>query len=183
MVIDQFLPVYDVSKSYSTVISAPVEKVYFALKNCDINNSPLIRILFFLRGLPMIFKSRSINSGRKKLTLSDVTNTGFLLLDEKQNEEIVIGVVGQFWKLTGNIKRIMPEQFVGFDDSEYAKAAWNFSLQKTENGKTFLSTETRIRCTDEKSQKKFKRYWNLIGPFSGLIRKEMLKAVKREAEK
>jgi hypothetical protein len=28
----------------------------------------------------------------------------------------------------------------------------------------------------------FRAYWTIVGPFSGLIRREMLRLVKREAE-
>jgi hypothetical protein len=182
MVIDQFLPVYDISKRYSTVIAAPVDKVYSALKNSDINNSPYIRFLFFLRGLPAVFKPQNRNSKKKRLTLDDIAGSGFILLDEKPNDEIVIGVVGRFWKITGNIQRIQTESFLTFNEKGFAKAAWNFSLKSVDGGRTELTTETRVRCTDEKSRRKFRYYWSVIGPFSGLIRKEMLKIVKREAE-
>ena len=44
-------------------------------------------------------------------------------------------------------------------------------------------TETRVYCLDEVSRKRFKLYWMLIRPFSGLIRREILQAVKRNAER
>ncbi len=183
MIIDRYMPEFDISKSYATTVSAPVHKVYSSLKNADINDSPIIRVLFLLRGLPMIFRSRSSRGGHKRLTISDMAGTGFILLDERPNEELVIGVVGQFWKLTGNIRRIEPKQFTDFSDSGYAKATWNFSLKAETDNVTLLTTETRVHCTDEKSRERFRSYWGLIGPFSGLIRKEMLKIIKRESEK
>ena len=45
-----------------------------------------------------------------------------------------------------------------------------------------LSTETRIKCFGRAALWKFRVYWSLIGPFSGLIRKAILKQVKTEAE-
>ena len=182
MLIDQFLPVYDESKSYETTVRASSEKVYSSLKQIDIHESRIIRGLFFLRGLPALFTAKN-NSTKKKLTFDDITHSGFLLLKEKPNEEIVIGVVGQFWKLTGNIRRdVMPEKFSEFYEPGFAKAAWNFQLKEDKDGETQLSTETRIQCFGDDSKKKFKRYWRLIGPFSGVIRKEILKIVKRSAE-
>lgn len=183
MVIDEFMPVYDVSKRYSMTISAPVDKVYSALKSSNINESPFIRILFFLRGLPAIFTSHKQVSGKSKLTIGNIADSGFMLLNEKPNEEIVIGIVGQFWKLSGNIHRIPSEQFSSFNEKEFAKAAWNFFLRSVDPTTTELSTETRVQCMDEKSWKKFRRYWFLIGPFSGIIRKEMLRVIKSNAEK
>jgi hypothetical protein len=45
-----------------------------------------------------------------------------------------------------------------------------------------LSTETRIKCFGRAALWKFRSYWSLVGPFSGLIRKAILKQVKTEAE-
>lgn len=183
MVIDEFMPLYDVSKRYSMTISASVDTVYSALKIANINDSPIIRVLFFLRGLPAIFKSKTHTLQKGRLTISDIAGSGFMMLDEKPNDEMVIGIVGKFWKLSGNIHRIPPEQFRAFNENNFAKAAWNFRLRPVNQAVTELSTETRIKCTDEASRKKFSRYWIVIGPFSGIIRKEMLKIVKRDAEK
>jgi hypothetical protein len=45
-----------------------------------------------------------------------------------------------------------------------------------------LSTETRIKCFGAAALWKFCLYWSVVGPFSGLIRKAILKKVKTEAE-
>jgi hypothetical protein len=45
-----------------------------------------------------------------------------------------------------------------------------------------FSTETRIKCFGRAALWKFRVYWSLIGPFSGLIRKAILEQVKTEAE-
>jgi hypothetical protein len=45
-----------------------------------------------------------------------------------------------------------------------------------------LTTETRIKCLDNESRRSFGFYWMFIQPFSGLIRMEMLRAIKRKAE-
>jgi hypothetical protein len=50
-------------------------------------------------------------------------------------------------------------------------------------GGAAVSTETRVLCTDERSRRAFRRYWTLVRPFSGLTRIEMLRAIRREAER
>jgi FixJ family two-component response regulator len=45
-----------------------------------------------------------------------------------------------------------------------------------------LSTETRIKCFGRAASWKFRLYWSLVAPFSGIIRKAILKQVKVEAE-
>ncbi|MEP7335602.1 MAG: hypothetical protein ABI717_07460, partial [Actinomycetota bacterium] len=63
-----------------------------------------------------------------------------------------------------------------FAEPGYAKMAFNFRLEDR-----VLSTETRVLLTDERSRKLFRRYWIVIRPFSGLIRREWLRAIARRA--
>lgn len=67
--------------------------------------------------------------------------------------------------------------FATFDRPGYAKMAINWRLEGTT-----LSTETRVFLTDEASRRAFRRYWLLIRPFSGSIRRVSLRAIKRRAQ-
>jgi len=60
-----------------------------------------------------------------------------------------------------------------------ARAVWNFTGQEAAAGRTLLSTETRIVCGDAASRRKFRLYWLVVRPFSGLSRLLMLRAVRR----
>jgi hypothetical protein len=63
-----------------------------------------------------------------------------------------------------------------------AKAAWNFEVGLRADGATELRTETRVLCADVATRRRFRADWMLIRPFSGLIRQEMLAAVRSAAE-
>jgi hypothetical protein len=45
-----------------------------------------------------------------------------------------------------------------------------------------LTTETRVRCTDPAIRRAFLRYWRVIRPFSGLVRREALRLARVDAE-
>jgi hypothetical protein len=79
------------------------------------------------------------------------------------------------------MKKIDAGTFKNFNVAGYAKAVWNFALRQ-EGSAVHLTTETRIKCTDASSRRWFGLYWTVVGPFSGLIRMEMLRAIKRKAE-
>ena len=174
MLIDEFLPVYDFSERHETNISASAEKVFEALDSTDLADSWLIWGLFALRGLGW-------SRASKKLTLREMTGSGFAILGETPNEEILLGLAGKFWTPTGKLQKIDAGNFKEFDEKGFAKAVWNFSLDE-KGGETTLKTETRIRCLDEDSRQSFALYWTLIKPFSGLIRTEMLRIIKEKAE-
>ena len=68
--------------------------------------------------------------------------------------------------------------FATLDRPGYAKLAIDWRL---EDG--VLSTETRVVLTDEESRRAFRRYWLVIRPWSGLIRRVWLRAIARRAQR
>ena len=81
------------------------------------------------------------------------------------------------------MRRFAPQEFAAFDEPGWAKAAWNFRVEPAAGGGAAVTTETRVLCTDERSRRTFRCYWLLIRPFSGLIRHEILRLLRREAER
>jgi hypothetical protein len=171
MLIDQVIPRYDEREYHQIEIRGDRRKVYQTARSIDFSDSIIIRTLFRLRGLP----ASSTN-------LNGLLQVGFLLVDEIPLEEFVLGLVGKFWTYRAQILKLDAVQYGEFNQKGYAKLAWNFAIQESAPGLVRLSTETRIVCTDEQSKSRFKRYWFLIGRFSGLTRKEMLRVVKRRVE-
>jgi hypothetical protein len=171
MLIDQVLPKYDEREYHQIEIRGDRREVYQTVRSIDFSDSFIIRTLFRLRGLP----TTSTN-------FDGLLQVGFLLVDEIPPEEFVLGLVGKFWTYRAQILKLDPVQYGEFNQRGYAKLAWNFAIQEAAPGLVRLSTETRIVCTDDHSRARFKLYWFLIGRFSGLTRREMLRGVKRTVE-
>lgn len=170
MLIDEFLPKYDFVETHSIEVRASAETVFGLVNEINICESPIIRWLFFLRGLP-----------NGHLKLSDLRKSNFEILGVEKNKELLLGLAGKFWTLGGKLQKINADNFREFDKKGFAKAAWNFSIYGSGKNSR-LTTETRIRCLDDASRRSFRFYWTFIQPFSGLIRNEMLKIIKRKAE-
>ena len=171
MLIDDFLPKYDFIETHDIKIRASAETVFGVMDEVDMCESPIIRWLFLLRGLP-----------NAKLRLRDLQKSRFEILGVRENKELLLGLAGKFWTFRGEMQKINADNFREFDKKGFAKAAWNFSVDGSGN-ESKLTTETRIRCLDNASRKSFRFYWMFIQPFSGLIRNEMLKIVKKKAER
>ena len=62
------------------------------------------------------------------------------------------------------------------------KMFWNFYFKEIGENITMVSTETRILCLTKKSKLLFSLYWFFVKPFSGLIRIEMLRLLKKKVE-
>lgn len=180
MLIDSFAPHPDSSEFHQLVINGSTADVYHALKTADLGGSIIIKALLGLRSLPEIIlhPRRSWQRGQK-ITLQTLLDAGFGLLAEEPDTEIVLGVTGRFWRPTGNLCLFNRADFDQPVATGRAQAVWSFAV-KPEGDRTILSTETRITCGDAASRRKFLAYWTLVRPFSGLIRRLMLRAVRRE---
>ncbi|MGA9494641.1 MAG: hypothetical protein ACLPN2_13700 [Terriglobales bacterium] len=187
--IDDFLPKYDFQEFHQTRIDAPPARVYECLLHSDFSQLCLTRALMTLRTgrrMPQPDKTSVPGDLRQR-----VQGTGFVILNEIPDNELVIGVAGRFWRPDGGrCMDLKAPDFIDFSRTGHAKAAWNFKLHEaspeteteTEIRTTILSTETRIQCYGRAALWKFRTYWTLVGPFSGLIRKAILKHVKTQAE-
>jgi hypothetical protein len=182
--IDAFLPNYDFCASYQIRISAPRSVVYECLLQSDFNELWLTRLLMTLRTGKRMRRHRMPGDLRQRLP-----GTGFFILEEVPDDELVIGVAGRFWRPDGECcMDLTAARFVEFSRPGYAKAVWNFKLRAelpeilSETESTILSTETRIQCFGRAALRKFGVYWSLVGPLSGLIRKAILKQVRTKAE-
>ena len=185
MQIDRILPEYQFSERHSVLIQASPRQVYESIQRFDFLSIPTIRVLMFLRSLPGIITGKSGNKPPENSGESlsaKLATMGFVKLYEETPVEIVFGLAGQFWKPTGNLHPVTAEEFPEFKKPGFARAAWNFYITADTGKRTKLSTETRIVCYGNAAGK-FRPYWFVIRPFSGLIRIMLLRKIKSNAEK
>lgn len=182
MLIDDLLPTYDVTEHHHLDIDASAEKVHAAVHELDVSSSKLIRVLFALRGLPATLLSHRRSQPELGLNLAGLRRSGFIFLGEAPQREFVLGLIGKFWTTSGCIQCLDAAGFKNFSTPGFAKAAWNFSLEPRDTGVTRLHTETRVLCLDAASRRRFRFYWLFIRPFSGVVRMEILRVIKRRAE-
>ncbi len=171
MLIDQVLPTCDISARYQMDIHAPIERVYSSARCLDMSDSWMVRWLYRLRGLP-----------QSSLTLDGMLKWGVVLLADQPSQEIVFGLIGRFWTHFAQIQPVTADTFVDFRQPGYAKAVGNIAFLPRDNGIVRVATETRVYCPDDASRRNFRLYWLVIGPFSGIIRKEWLRLIKQQAE-
>lgn len=183
MLIDEFMPDAQFAERHAVRVAAPPERAWQAVRALDLGRSPVIRVLFALRSLPGLFsRARGTDPRALGTDLDALLRSGFVLLAEQPPREIVLALVGRFWTPTGGITRVAPDAFRAFDRPGMAVAAWNFTILPTDGG-SLVATETRVRCTDPAARRSFGRYWRVVRPFSGLVRTEALRAVRRAAER
>jgi hypothetical protein len=187
MILEKFLPNYDFNEIHTVKVDAPPERVFIAVKELTATElSPLIFWMMGIRSLPAKLMGKSFPgmARKSKPFLDQMIGGGFIPLAEESGCEIVFGLVGQFWKLTGGEKPDIPnpQAFLDFDDPAFAKVAANLAVSVDENGQTRCSTETRIHVPNPDTRRKFAFYWRIISMGSAFIRVLWLKAIKKKAE-
>ena len=180
--LETFLPCYDFRERHSRPIAAPPQVVWEAIQRVTPAEMPLVGALFALRSLPARLSGRQgLPRVDHQPVLAQFLASGFVRLGEKPERELVLGVVGQFWRPHGETANIRDgAELLAFVRAGYVKAAINFRLNEDRGG-THLETETRVVATDAGARRRFGRYWLVIRPASGLIRRIMLRAIARRA--
>lgn len=176
MEIDDWLPEYQVSARYSILVGSSPENTAGALRRASFADLPIIRGLMRLRGY------RLGNAERAASPVTEGRRFGSFLELVANDQEVVLGIAGRFWRPDGGIVRdLTAEGFRDFRRMGNAKAVWSFQISPV-NGGSQLSTETRVQTFGRAATVKFRLYWVVVGPFSGIMRKAMLREVKRIAE-
>jgi hypothetical protein len=178
--IDRHMPEFDVSERHAVAVAAPAAIAYEAVRRVDLAKSRPIRALFAVRGLPLRLRARRNRPG--SLGVDDLLRAGFVLLDEEPGVEIVLGAAGRFWTPSGGLRRMDASEFGEPAVPGEARAVWSFRVGPRRDGGSWVVTETRVRCPDERTRRRFILYWGVIGPFSGWIRRSALRLIKSDAE-
>ena len=170
--LDDFLPTYEFSERHSLAIDAPASRIDGAFRTVSIADVTIARMLWRLRRL-----GRPYGDSTQPFIAGELPG---VVLEDVPEEGIVLGLTGQFWRLLGGERDPATpttlEEFLAYQRPETCKAVVDFRV-----GAASLSTETRVHVADEAARRKFRRYWLVVRPFSGLIRVLLLRAARRRA--
>jgi hypothetical protein len=181
--LDELMPTYDVNEVHEAWVRARPADTYAAVHELTPSDVAMVRPLMALRSLPGRLTGSPLPITGSDPAIDQMLGMGFATLGERPGTEIVVGAVGRFWSLTGNrpLSTVRTgEAFVEFDEPGFAKAAMNFAV-RAERGGARIVTETRILGTDPGATWRFRLYWLIIGPWSALIRRAALGAIRRRA--
>lgn len=183
--LDTFLPTFDQHNHHVTMIRASPAQVHAALQTVTMDELFISRLLAAIRALPERLTTRGRAAGTLQgPMLQRFASRHFAVLADEPDVEIVFGLISQPWKLRGGaVHRIVDARdFVAFSAPGFTKVAMNFSFHPVGGG-TRVATETRILATDPDTGTRFRRYWRVVRIGSGIIRWDVLRAIKRRAER
>src|SRR3954453_18390626 len=196
MIVDDFLPIYDVSDGIAAVVDADLTSTWGALMEVDLievgRRGPLVGVLGALRVLPDIVSpllhGESPAAPPKRLRLRDTASLpqdqgGWILLGERPRDEIAFGLVGKFWRPVIEFATVAPTAFRDFAEPGYAKTIYSLSVRSVGDRRTLLSGIMRTATTDEHARRWFRRYWTFgVGSGAHILVGSLLEAARRAAE-
>jgi hypothetical protein len=180
--LDEFAPVYQFSESHSIQIGASKERVYESIRQVTAGEIKLLRTITWIRRLGRATPPGILNAPQNEPVLEVALQSGFLLLADEPDHEIVIGALVRAptgWRPN---KKPTPDDFKSLNAPGFALASMNFLIEEAGPDRCVVTTDTRVFATDPSSRRKFGEYWRLIYPGSALIRRMWLQAIKERAE-
>ena len=171
--LDEVLPRFDFGSRHARHVEAPPEWVVQA-----------INVMTLGRAASFLLRLRGVRPPGGSLR-EVLTGSGFTVLAEEPDVEVVAGIYGKFWALREQAHLVPPrdvEEFRAFDRPGWAQGAISLRIEPREDGSSDVITETRVRCVDAAARALFSAYWFLIRPASGWLRRDFLRRVALVAE-
>jgi hypothetical protein len=197
MLVDDFLPVYDVSDAVATVVHADLATTWEALVDADLmevgRQKPFVGMLGAIRILPDMLNhlvhGELPDRPPQHLRLRDLANIpldagGWVLLGERKHDEIALGLVGKFWRPIIEFAPVSVDEFRDFAEPSFAKTVYSLSVRRIDDERTLLTGVMRTATTDEHARRWFRRYWTLgVGSGAHVLVNGLLEATRDIAEK
>jgi len=196
MLVDDFLPEYDVSDAVANVVDADLATTWDALMEVDLidvgRKRPLVGILGAIRILPdvvsHILHGEPPQRRPEHLRLRDITQLsldkgGWVLLGERFRDEIALGLVGKFWRPVIEFATVPADRFREFAEPGFAKTIYALSVRSLGPHRTLLSGTMRTATTDAQARKWFRRYWTFgVGSGAHVLVNGLLDVTREMAE-
>ena len=179
--LDRVMPEYEVAERHHVQVDAPAATTLAAAADVDFAQSALIGAIFRAREL-VLGATPDVGSAPQGL-LAQTTSLGWRRLAEVPGREVVMGAVTQPWWPDVVFRGLPPDEFRDFCAPDHVKIAWTLRADPTAAGASIFRTETRVMTTDAAARAKFRWYWARFAPGIVLIRYEMLRLLKAEAER
>jgi hypothetical protein len=176
--LDELLPAPHFHERHERRIAAPPAAVWAAVQDLRLADLALSRALMAVRMLPARLAGRRRPASGRLLEDGPVP-----VLAAEPGRTVVAGGVLQPWKLTGGERppTLDAAALRAFAQPGWVKVGYDMVIEPDGPGAR-LTTETRVTATDARTRARFGLYWLVIRAGSGLIRRDMLRAVARRAE-
>jgi hypothetical protein len=179
--LDRFIPRPDISDRHQITIHAPAAMVMDVARQFDLQSIPLVRAIFWLR-TKLMRATGPATWGRAGL-VAETLGIGWGVLVDEPDRLFIAGALCQPWQADVVFTPVPAQRFEQDATPDRVKIAWTLEAETLGPELTRLSTETRAVATDDAARVRFRRYWRRFGIGIVVIRRLLLPAVRRRAER
>ena len=177
--LDEVMPEYQFWESHSTRVHARPEQVMLAIHESKFSDMKSLVTLLKIRATASRIHDDAGSFGDKPV-IDSFAASGFAT-GSSDHEVVMAG--GANVREGHPLKPHTLEEFAAYHEQGSVKMAFNFAVADAGDGWTILSTDTRVLALDDATRSGMGRYWRLIVPGSGLLRRQWLDAIKQRAER
>jgi hypothetical protein len=183
-VLDEFLPAAAHRTRYVTSVRTDADAAWAAMRAITSRELAVTRILMAVRTMSLS-ALRPDDDEAERPVLETFLQRGFTVLREDEPRTLVLATTGQPWRMRGAHLEAPADAaaFAAYDEPGAVRVAMSFELDAPAPDASRLATETRIAPTDADAARTFGRYWTVVRPGSDIIRMDVLRAVRRRAER
>jgi hypothetical protein len=176
--LDGVMPEYQFFEKHSTRIHARPEQVMQAVRQSTFGDMKSLGTLLKIRAAALRIHDGS-NSLQDRRVLEAFSASGYVL-GGSEREIVMCG--GANLRVGRPLEMHTLQEFADYREPGAVKMAFNFTVEDAGDGWSTVSTETRVLATDDLTRRGMGRYWRLIVPGSGLLRRQWLDGIRRRAE-
>jgi len=170
--IDEWLPEFDVGERHDVAVPLEPDLALELALGTPAAPDRIVRALISARGM----------AAQGETIERFFAAHRFVVLDRSPTEWVA-GAVGAVWRPRGGLVRLDDAgAWCAANVPGTIKGAVDFRAEAIPGGSR-LTTETRVKATDDRARRAFRLYWLAIGPFSALIRRRWLAAVMASAKR
>ena len=167
------------------VVKAQPEAIFVALHNVTLRDMKLAWVLGELRYLPSRLAGRMPAAESRQPFVKTLTDGGTLVLRDDAPREMITGSAAQLHRVHQSPPRFATrEAFEAFDDPDHEKLFMSVRVAPTGRpGENWIVLEHATRPLSPLAERKFARYWRAIKPMGAFVTWQLLRAVRRRAER
>jgi len=176
--LDEIVPEYQFGEWHSARVRARPEQVIEAVRQSKFSDIKSLGTLLKIRAAALRIQD-SGDSLQDKRVLEAFSASGYVT-GGSEHEIVMCGGANVRAKRSLGVRTL--QECAEYREPGAVKMAYNFDVEDAGGGWSRLTTETRVLALDDATRHGMARYWRLIVPGSGLVRRQWLDAIKKRAE-